>query len=278
VLKRFVRTIVPREVRNWLRSPTKSAEWLWDTVQFHLGVTESVTVLPGWALICHPLAYKIIHRDQILDKEQAQEFENFVSYCRRDMVLFDIGAHFGVFSLAAAHLGGRAIAVDPSRTGTRMIETLATLNRLKGKIQVVQVAVTDTSKTMGMLSSGVFSDGYLKVARNRPKAELTQCQAITVDQMSDQFGPPTHIKVDVEGHEAAVLRGAKNTLGNFSPLLFLELHNEMVISDGGDPTSVLEELAGYGYEVFAFDREPLARDVILAKPLIRVVAMRGHVE
>ena len=278
MLKRFVRTIVPREVRNWLRSPTKSAEWLWDTVQFHLGVTESVTVLPGWALICHPLAYKIIHRDQILDKEQAQEFENFVSYCRRDMVLFDIGAHFGVFSLAAAHLGGRAIAVDPSRTGTRMIETLATLNRLKGKIQVVQVAVTDTSKTMGMLSSGVFSDGYLKVARNRPKAELTQCQAITVDQMSDQFGPPTHIKVDVEGHEAAVLRGAKNTLGNFSPLLFLELHNEMVISDGGDPTSVLEELAGYGYEVFAFDREPLARDVILAKPLIRVVAMRGHVE
>jgi len=278
VLKRFVRTIVPREVRNWLRSPTKSAEWLWDTVQFHLGVTESVTVLPGWALICHPLAYKIIHRDQILDKEQAQEFENFVSYCRRDMVLFDIGAHFGVFSLAAAHLGGRAIAVDPSRTGTQMIETLATLNRLKGKIQVVQVAVTDTSKTMGMLSSGVFSDGYLKVARNRPKAELTQCQAITVDQMSDQFGPPTHIKVDVEGHEAAVLRGAKNTLGNFSPLLFLELHNEMVISDGGDPTSVLEELAGYGYEVFAFDREPLARDVILAKPLIRVVAMRGHVE
>ena len=278
MLKRFVRTIVPREVRNWLRSPTKSAEWLWDTVQFHLGVTESVTVLPGWALICHPLAYKIIHRDQILDKEQAQEFENFASYCRRDMVLFDIGAHFGVFSLAAAHLGGRAIAVDPSRTGTRMIETLATLNRLKGKIQVVQVAVTDTSKTMGMLSSGVFSDGYLKVARNRPKAELTQCQAITVDQMSDQFGPPTHIKVDVEGHEAAVLRGAKNTLGNFSPLLFLELHNEMVISDGGDPTSVLEELAGYGYEVFAFDREPLARDVILAKPLIRVVAMRGHVE
>jgi len=278
VLKRFVRTIVPREVRNWLRSPTKSAEWLWDTVQFHLGVTESLTVLPGWALICHPLAYKIIHRDQILDKEQAQEFENFVSYCRREMVLFDIGAHFGVFSLAAAHLGGRAIAVDPSRTGTRMIETLATLNRLKGKIQIVQVAVTDTSKTMGMLSSGVFSDGYLKVARNRPKAELTQCQAITVDQMSDQFGPPTHIKVDVEGHEAAVLRGAKNTLGNFSPLLFLELHNEMVISDGGDPTSVLEELAGYGYEVFALNREPLARDVILAKPLIRVVAIRGHVE
>lgn len=192
------------------------------------------------------------------------------------MVLFDIGAHYGVFSLASAHFGGRAIAVDPSRIGTRMIETLATLNGLKDNIKIMQMAVSDSCRPMEMLSAGVFSDGYLKVVRNRPKAELTQCQAITVDQMADQFGLPTHIKVDVEGHEAAVLRGAKNTLTHSSPLLFLELHNEMIISLGGNPNSVLEELAGYGFDVLTINREPLSREAILAKPIIRVLAMRDY--
>ena len=138
----------------------------------------------------------------------------------------------------------------------------------------MQAAVSDSDGAIDMLTSGVFSDGYLKVARGRPKTELIQTQTITVDQMASEFGPPTHIKIDVEGYEAAVLRGAKDTLSRFSPILFLELHNEMIASEGGDPNSALDQLAVYGYNILAIGRKSISRGAILARPIIRVVAMR----
>jgi FkbM family methyltransferase len=155
-----------------------------------------------------------------------------------------------------------------------MIGIQAILNKCADKVQVLHAAVSDANSSIDMLTSGVFSDGYFKVARDRPKNELTQVQAITIDQMAIQFGAPTHIKIDVEGHEAAVLRGARSTLRRFSPLLFLELHNEMLISAGDDPCVTLNELAQLGYETFALGGDAIDTSAILTRPIIRIVAKR----
>jgi len=191
------------------------------------------------------------------------------------MLLFDIGAHFGVFSLAAAHFGGKAIAVDPSPIATRMISTEAALNGCENSIQVIQAAVSDRDGAMGLLSAGVFSQGYFKVARGRSRRELTQSPTITIDGMARQWGVPTHIKIDVEGHEAAALRGARATLSQCSPILFLELHTEMIRSDEGDPNGALDELSKLGYDTFSRNDTVVDRRAILEKPIIRIIARRG---
>ena len=121
LLKSVIRAAVPRPVRNWLRSPSRSTRWLWDATRFHLGTTETLKFRPNWTLICHPCAYRVAYHAQIADPEQSEEFENFLHQCSDRMFLFDVGAHFGIFSLAAAHFGGKAIAVDPSPIATRMI-------------------------------------------------------------------------------------------------------------------------------------------------------------
>jgi len=274
-LKNVVRRVIPRTTRNWLRSPSKSAEWLWDSVRFLLGNTRSLEVSPGSYLVCHPRAYRIFRRDQVDDPEQSVEFRSFISHCNDNMLLYDIGAHFGVFSLAAAQFGGKAIAIDPSPEAVEMIEIERTLNHCADRVKVFRAAVSDTNGAIDMLSSGVFSDGYFKVATQRPKRELTQIQAVTIDQMTLQFGPPTHIKIDVEGHEAAVLRGARDTLRQFSPVLFLELHNEIVISAGGNPSAVLVELSERGYHTFALNGGAIDASRVLAGPIIRIVAKHG---
>lgn len=191
------------------------------------------------------------------------------------MFLFDIGAHFGVFSLAAAHFGGQAIALDPSPIATRMIERQCGLNRLHDRIRIVQAAVTKEGGDVEMVNSGVFSDGYFKIAQGRAKSELTNTQAITIDQLVRQYGVPTHIKIDVEGQEGAVLGGGRQALDQYSPVLFLELHNEMISFDGGDPSLALRELSLLGYQVFALNGDSLEQDFILQKPLIRIVATRS---
>lgn len=270
VLKSAVRAIVPRELRNWLRSPSKSAEWLWDSVRFRLGGMRRLELADGWNVVCHPHTYKVFARDQIADPEQSLEFRNFVSNCSPGMFLFDVGAHFGVFSLAAAHFGGRAIAVDPSPMATRMIAVQAKLNHCVDQIRILQATVTEHSGTGAMLNSGVFSDGYFKAARGRN--DLTPTRAITIDEIAAEFGGPTHIKMDVEGHEAQALCGASVTLRQFSPVLFLELHNEMIISEGGDPNSALNKLDELRYRTFGLDGEEICKSDILKKPIIRIVA------
>jgi FkbM family methyltransferase len=261
-------------MRNWLRSPSKSAEWLWDSVRFSLGITESLEISPNSYLVCHPRAYKIFRRDQMNDPEQSMEFRGFISHCSSTMLLYDIGAHFGIFSLAAAQFGGRAIAIDASPPAARMMEIQASLNKCSDRVQILRAAVSDASSSIDMLNSGVFSDGYFKVTRQRPKTELTKVQGITIDEMAPKFGIPTHIKIDVEGHEAAVLRGARATLSQFSPILFLELHNEMVIAAGDSPGAALNELAELRYDAFTTDGDPVSTDAILVPPIIRIVAKR----
>jgi FkbM family methyltransferase len=274
LLKSIVRAAVPRPVRNWLRSPSRSAEWLWHSTRFSLGVRQPLDLSSGFSLVCHPRAYKVFYEAQIVDPEQREEFRTFLSHCCDRMFLFDVGAHYGVFSLAAAHFGGKAVAVDPSPIAAHMIATEASLNGLADRIQILQAAVSDANGVMNMLSSGVFSSGYFKVAKARPRRELTETQALTIDQMVCQFGAPTHIKIDVEGHEAAALRGARDVLGRTSPILFLEFHNEMVASEGGDPNAALDELASLGYAFFALNGNPIDRRAILARPLIRITARR----
>jgi FkbM family methyltransferase len=238
-------------------------------------MTRVLQIAPDWRIVCHPQAYRVLFRDQVTDPEQSAEFRNFQRYCVQDMVLFDIGAHFGVFSLAAARAGGRAVAIDPSPEAMRMIAIQSALNQCSSSVQTMRVAVTSESGTMGLLSSGVFSDGYFKVADNESKSELTTIPGLTIDDLTRQFGAPTHVKIDIEGHEAAALRGGATTFGRYSPLLFLELHNEMVMSGGGDPTAALDELARLGYDTFGLNGEALEGRAILKPPIIRLLARRG---
>jgi hypothetical protein len=95
-----------------------------------------------------------------------------------------------------------------------------------------------------------------------------------VDQLVQETGlEPTHIKIDVEGQEEAVLRGARIVLAQTGPVVALELHNEAIRNRGGDPGAVLDMLREAGYEIFK-NGEPANLTAILAKPVVRVIATR----
>jgi FkbM family methyltransferase len=271
-LKTLLRRTVPRPLRNWLRSPSKSAEWMWDSARYSLGVTSTLAIPPDVRIAMHPHAYKVACKAQIAEPEERAEFQNFISYCNRGMFLFDIGAHYGLFSLVAAHFGGQALAVDPSAMAIRMIARQIALNQAADKIRTLHAAVSDKSGALQMLSSGVFSEGYFKLAAGRQASELTTIRAVTIDEMAREFGAPTHIKIDVEGHEAAALRGGRITFTHHKPTLFLELHNHMVAADGGDPNAALDELHSLGYAPFSFAGVLLDRPAIFSKPITRLVA------
>jgi len=227
-----------------------------------------------WSIICHPHAYRYAYESQILDPEQNEEFRAFRSHCSAQMLLFDVGAHFGIFSLAAARIGGRAVAVDPSPLATRMIAIQSSLNDFGDRIQVIRAAVGSDEGSVELLSSGAFSYGYFKAAKGRLKRDLTEVPSITIDAMTRRFGAPTHIKIDVEGYEAEVLHGARETLNSCAPLLFVELHNDMIRADGGDPCSVLAQLADVRHTFRTMTGDELDPSALTARPIVRFIATR----
>jgi hypothetical protein len=105
--------------------------------------------------------------------------------------------------------------------------------------------------------------GRLKLRSCASRCHVTKTRTVTIDHLADQFGPTTHIKVNVEGYEAAVVRGVKSTLIRLASLLFLELHNEMIRSEGGDPNCVLDDLGEMRYEMFSIDGVKTERTAIL---------------
>jgi FkbM family methyltransferase len=245
-----------------------------------MGRDRRVTLRPGWTLTCHRGAYRTAYAAQVDDPVQRAELDAFLATATEGMVLFDAGAHFGIFSLAAAHYGGpaaRAIAVDPSPTAIRMVGLHARLNGFGDRIVPVCAAVSESAGSLELVDAGVIAAGYFVPPEpDHGSAERTEVPTVTLDGLAERFGRPTHVKIDVEGFELAALRGARGVLAApHAPLIFLELHCEMIRAHGGEPGDVLTLLQEANYRTFDDSGAPLSREAALASPLVRLVARRG---
>jgi FkbM family methyltransferase len=167
--------------------------------------------------------------------------------------------------------------VDPSPVAVRFLNVQAKLNGSADRLKIIQAAASDRAGWQGMVAVGVLASGYY-VARGEgyPASELSRTKAVTLDDIAHEFRvTPTHIKIDVEGNEAAVLRGGQKIFTQIpAPILFLEVHNEIVRGTGGNPEDTLLLLREYGYQTFTSAEIPISDKAVLARPLIRIIARK----
>jgi len=267
-----------------MRSPTKSLRWGWGEACYLFGMKQTIEMRPGWIIACHPLAYSHSYYAQACDPDQIAEFDSFIRGCTPGMVLFDIGAHFGLFSLAALHYGGpsaRIVAVDASPTAARMLQIQFQLNLCSDRAHVVHACACDIQGVRDMVSVGVLSDGYfIPPSRDHGKNEVTPTPATTLDEISQRFRlQPTHLKIDVEGYEGDVLKGATGVLSaDAPPVVWLELHNQIIRQRGGTPDVVLKRLFEFGYAITGGDGTAIRTADLLARPIVRIVATKEAME
>ena len=243
-----------------------------------LGYDPDVELRPGWHLRCHPVVRRLTCRALLEDPELIAEFDGFIAACTPGMVLLDLGAHFGLFSLAALHFGGadaRAVAVDPSATSVKMLRRMVRLNRMEHRVRVIRAAATAEEGEVELVDAGVFAAGFfVHPDAAHPASERTTATGVTVDGLCRRLGlRPTHLKIDVEGFEVEILRGAQETLrASPRPLVFIELHNAMVRGHGGDNAAAIRELQDAGYTLFQVDGSPASAGSLLQCDLVHVVA------
>ncbi len=153
------------------------------------------------------------------EPHQTQLFERYV---KPGMVVYDIGAHQGYYSLLSSTLAGEpgmVIAFEPSPDNLARLRRHLELNDCKN-VRVIEIAVSDregTARFETRAGSGVghlSNDGPLEVRTTR------------LDALAEELPRPDVIKIDVEGAELDVLRGGLKTIESARPVIFLSVHSE----------------------------------------------------
>jgi len=137
--------------------------------------------------------------------------------------LFDIGANVGLYSVYyAVTKPGRVYAFEPSVFNLAILAKNAHVNRVAQKIHIVPNPLSSTNGFAEFAIQSFEEGGALSafgVAHGqdgkplRPVMSYLTC-GFTLDDLMDRgvLEPPALIKVDVDGIEHLILRGAENTL------------------------------------------------------------------
>ncbi len=161
-------------------------------------------------------------------------------------IVYDVGAHIGFMSVCAARLGAVVYAFEPVPENAARLRGNASLNELE--IHVVEVAVWAEPGAVELVSGGSDFEHRATPGHGTP--------CISLDEFAERGRLPAVIKLDVEGAEAEVLRGARRLLAEVHPLLVCELH-------GPGMRDTVEELLG-DYAIEELD----SPTHIVARPLV----------
>jgi FkbM family methyltransferase len=193
-------------------------------------------------------------------------FERWVAetmrrHVRTGSVAYDVGASYGYHTLRLSRLVGSAgmvVALEPDPTDRAILLR----NLRENAIDNVTVSSVALSSTNGQLDFATFSSpGVSHIARDDTPADakiisvdVRQLDSLVYD---DGYPPPDFIKIDVEGTELEVLRGARRALTESGPVVVCEIRKgdiwEQVMSlmqDCGYTSRVLHEYSVLGDVVF----------------------------
>lgn len=196
-------------------------------------------------------------------------------------VFVDVGANIGLYTLKAARLvgpAGRVVAVEPGRAAAELLDANLALNRY-GHVSVVRKALSDRSgeAMLHHIPAGNDPQAFsLLTDGSAPGAE--QVETTTLDALVAQLGLPRVdcVKIDVEGAEALVIDGGRETLARWHPTIVFEANSTLILRRGDAVDAAWVKLAELGYSFFRLSDGALAPIDRFPEDFCNVVAVSGQ--
>lgn len=193
----------------------------------------------------------------------------FVLHMLRPGDLFvDAGANIGSYSvLAAAGTGAGVIAVEPIPTTFEHLIANLKMNRLESQAEAHRIGLSNVA---GKLRFTTAQDTVNHVLTDWEEAIAEEVEVVTMDSLLDGR-IPTVIKIDVEGYELAVLKGAERTLRAPNLLAVIMETNGSGARYGVDDAELVELMKKHGFEAQSY----CAINRILKPPSYPVKSLLG---
>jgi len=174
-------------------------------------------------------------------------------------IVIDVGANIGAHSLVIAKCvgpGGRVVAIEPTAYACQRLSEQIGLNpNYAPRITMVQAMLMGTKQAplVDLVeSSWPLEDSddahpqHAGIAKPTTGAKVSTVDDIVLDL---QLPAVNFIKIDVDGYEIEVLRGARNTLQKSRPIVFFEYAPYLLVGKGYDPSEIAEIFTSARYSI-----------------------------
>ncbi len=161
-------------------------------------------------------------------------------------IALDIGANTGYHTFRLAHCvgrEGRVIALEPMTPARVRLERNMALNPRVRNITISAIGISDRTR----LEHVAFQSTYRLDGRDEVMAETIQL--MTVDDLVRDLDLPRvdFMKIDVDGFEGKVIRGARDTLASWRPAIVFEISPMAMREQGDDARELVDILTDAGY-------------------------------
>jgi len=149
-------------------------------------------------------------------------------YYKDGTEILDIGANIGYNSLMFSDYGP-VYAFEP--LFHKVVQLNAENNNLKHKMYSVPIALSNKDEIVNMYfpncveNTGLRNYGGSSMYTFQGTDYTTETKVVTKKLDDIYTGSTSFIKIDVEGHEMQVLKGAENTIKKFMPTILIEIHD-----------------------------------------------------
>lgn len=187
---------------------------------------------------------------------EPEEMSFVLHVLRAQDVFVDVGANIGSYTiLATAGAGARTVAIEPIPETFKRLKRNVRINEIDHKIDCLQVGV---SSEPGKLAFTSDMDTVNHVVAPGETAASLEVDVLTLDTIIP-FCNATVIKIDVEGHEYAVLRGASSVLQSPTLLAVVMETNGSGSRYGIDDQQLFRCMADHGFSPYRY--HPLTREL-----------------
>jgi FkbM family methyltransferase len=209
---------------------------------------------------------------------EAGPIERLREFVPPGSVVIDVGANVGFFALRFADWvgsAGQVIAIEPEQHNYDILTSTLDRAGLSRRTRVLKAAaVAVAGNTLLEINPLHPADHKLSVdGTGLPIAGVT-LDGLVNDKRALR---PALVKIDVQGAEMLVLKGASDTLKIAGPALFIELHEEGLSRFGTSVAAILDHLSAYGYTACWLERSGPPRPAAPADIHARVAEI-GYVD
>lgn len=171
----------------------------------------------------------------------------------KDAVFWDIGANVGVYAIFAAKRGVKVLAFEPAAATLAVLVQNIERNRVDALVDAFPIALAETTRLDYLYMDrartapghAVHSFGTRDTVAGEIAEPFKQAAiGYSADSFIAQFGaaPATHVKLDVDGIESAILRGARAMMTTSVRELMVEIYEDMAPAQAADIRSIVAEL------------------------------------